>query len=227
MAKDVLAAVGPLASELLDLLAQAQALRLEGRLADASKVEAKAGALMVQGRLASWMVSNFRRKGVDAQTSEDLAQDVWLKLIRMACEGRLDLRGHAIGLLGIMARTRLIDHFEAVSGTAEDPAHRQENTDETQEDKPGFDVDDLPQRDPPDMPLTDCVQRKMLEFAAVAPERAELLQWEALGYTHREVAVMVLKKPLEEVTRKDEGAMRSRLYEARKQAKPYFKECKD
>lgn len=226
MANDVLARLKPLAIELMEQLAQVHTLRLQGKHAEAARAEAVAGRLMVDGPLGSWLVSKFRRKGTSLELAEDLAQDVWIKLIKGIYAGTLQVRASALGLLATMAANQLTDHYRRASGTEDDGRAREQGKNEAGEDS-GFDVDELPEPVTSDLDLVDCVQRKLAEFAAVSPQRAQLLQWHADGLNMKEIAAIVRDKPVDAVTAKDAGAMRDRLYEARRQAQPYFEECED
>lgn len=226
MPSDNLSRLKPLAEALVAHLAEARKLHAEGRPKDAHRAEEAAGRLMCEGPLAAWLLSVFRRRGIPHGTAEELAMEVWRKLIA----GRYEVRTNAFALLARMARSRLVDHLRARRGTEDDPALRagpaaEGDTEDSDDWIRAFDR--LVGGYECDYEQRQCVHRKLAEFAAAEPAKGELLMMVAEGLTAKEIAHIVLKKALEEVSKKDEGAMRDRIYQARKRAIEYFKECKE
>lgn len=221
MAKSVLERLQPLATELAGHLARARQLRQQGLVAQAREAEEAAGRIMGSGPLKGWLVLWFRRKGVSPELAEDLTQDVWCKLISAGYE----VKTNAYALIVRMAQSRLMDFGRSKRREPIDPGPPMPG-DADQSGEPGW-VEEPTESEAVDDALVDCVRRRLAAFASVSGSRANLLLWVAEGLTARQIACIVFDKPIESITAKDEGAVRDRIYQARRQAVEYFKECKE
>jgi DNA-directed RNA polymerase specialized sigma24 family protein len=204
------------------MLAEGRQARADGRTADARQAELAAGRLMAGGALGGWVLGYFRRKGVREAEAEELAQDVWSKVIA----GGYTVRSNALGLLHRIVISRLKDHIR----------QRRQGIDGWIVERPAGDEDDdewswLQSLSPPALQpsaeLLDCVRRRFAEFERDNSDRAALLEMIALQLSYKEIAAALFDKDETAVTDADIGRVRDRIYRARKQAEDYFRDCQD
>ncbi len=149
----------------------------------------------------------FMKHRVPREQAEDLAQDVFVSIVRHAESFRGETRIDA--WMWAIVRNTLIDHFRRAR--PEDP----------------FEEDDLvqiveAQSDPPRDPgtgLEDCVRKAYAAFAEHHADRAEILARVAFeGWSIEDVAV---------VLKRTSGATREYLSQCRKKLKAFLEPCRD
>lgn len=152
-------------------------------------------------------LSYFMKHRVPREQAEDLAQDVFVSIVRHAESFRGETRIDA--WMWAIARNALIDHFRRAR--PEDP----------------FEEDDLvriaeAQSDPPRDAgggLEDCVRKAYTAFAESHADRAEILARVAFeGWSIEDVAAVLKRTP---------GATREYLSQCRKKLKVFLEPCRD
>lgn len=224
MSGNDLAKYQALARELFETLASARELRSQGRSPEARKAEAQAARAMSAGPLHRYIEYFFRKRHVPEAEAEELAMDVWTKLL----SADYAVTDQPFAYLRRMAISRFADYVRHRHATGEatqvvDPFEGREVEEDEQA--------SLLERSAGSMPMAedfeDCVRRKSDALRAAAPQRMALLELVAQGFTSAEMAAATYGVPLEAVTKKMEGNVRDRVYQARKQAAVLFEDCKE
>jgi RNA polymerase sigma-70 factor, ECF subfamily len=172
------------------------------------------GLAQLHRRYAAAFKAYFRRNGQSAENAEDLVQDVFLKVLRFACQ--FTGKAKASSWLWSIARRQLLDDVKgraapgATEGDmAEIPAP--EGTRPGGRPRSG----DEPTRN---NLIDDCVSHALQRFAREEPERAELLRRCVLdGWAVADAAQFLGRKP---------GATRQYLSECRKKFAPFLEPCR-
>lgn len=224
MSGNDLAKYQDLARDLFEALASARALRSQGCTAEARKAEARAARDMSEGPLHRYIEYFFRKRHVPEAEAEELTMDVWTKLL----SANYDVKEQPFAYLRRMAISRFADYVRHrhATGEATQVVAPFEGREED-EDEQASRLEQLVASSPVAEDFVDCVRRKSDALRSAAPQRMALLELVAQGFTSAEMAAATYGVPLEAVTKKMEGNVRDRVYQARKQAAALFEDCKD
>lgn len=175
--------------------------------------------------LGPWLDHYFLRKGVRETEAEELTFTVWTKLLA----GKHVAHSNAFALVCRTAHSVLADHVKKKEaqknrangerdGVPAETFMSDELEDWIQNSISGQHVD---------LELRDCVQKMWRLFVDKHPTRAELIEYRWEGLSYLEIAILLFGEIAEKDSKTYVARVRNRIEEARKQAKPLFKECRD
>jgi len=214
------------AEEVFALFAQAVAHDRAGRLREAERARNQGGRLL-HGRFGRWFERHYTRLGLDEAAAQDLAQDAFIRVYTQV-HGH-GVRGNAFALLCAVRRTTFLDHLKRLHADKRSAGEARAGTAEVLLDDEAWETlltttaaDDTASPD-----LQDCVQRKLQQFQAAAPARAEVLEMLCFGLSAREIAAVVYAKPEDAISAQEAANVRDRIYHTRHQARTLFAECEE
>lgn len=231
MATDALHHLQQASDQIVDLFVQALTFDRQGRLTEAKRSRDRGGVLFDQ-HLASWFESRFRRCGLDEGEAQDQTQEAFTKLYVYLQKN--PVRSNAFGLICRMQRSIFADWLRHKKAQRRSAKHKDKEgkaiAAEVQLDEDEW--TELMQTHAgaggdPMHGLRNCVERKLAEMEIVAPTYVEVLELAALRLSAREIAAVIYDKPEADVSKREEGNMRSRVNEARNKARVLFAECRD
>lgn len=210
------------ADEVLQHFAAAIALDAERRVQEADVARDRGGRLLYS-RFSRWFQRHYQRLGLDESAAQDLTQEAFLKIFAQA--GRNGLRSNAFALICAVRRSAFLDHVKHhradKRSVGEQSAELQLSDDEW------LALGASAVMTEPAGDLADCVQRKLIQYRARAPGRAEILELLCFGLNAREIAAAIYGKPEPEVSAQEAANMRDRIYNTRNQARDLFAECQE
>ena len=166
-------------------------------------------ARMLHRNLFGWMCRYFMRHRIPEATAEELTNDVWLKVLTGTFKGE----GRPTAWVRSIARNLLIDWIREFRAEKRGSQH---------EVTLAFDdwltvLDTTGARRSPEW-VRLCLERAAWQMEQDDPARLEVLAMVADGWSNAEIAIYYGADP-ENVSSKEEGAARDRVYQARKKAK--------
>lgn len=166
------------------------------------------GVATLYRRHAGKLVGYFVRQRLAREQAEDLAQDVFVSMVKHCDEFRGDAKPST--WMWSIARNALIDHLRRVRNAPEtDPL------DAGDDEAPGLEV--AAAEASPD--LDNCVRRAYADFALAYPDRAETLALIAFeGWTLIDLA---------KVLGRTHGAAREYVSQCRQKLRPFLERCRE